>query len=136
MTICPGLPASAALLASAITDVLSPEEKSNRHLRRTDTLVAPATPEPEPGPSTQARNLVISERGWAMDGAVFDIVVDPAVHRPVGRRSVAPGHVATASIVSECLVIETPGGQVREQGDLSPADVHRLRSVSAVQEAR
>ena len=132
MTICPGLPASAALLASAITDVLSPEEKSNRHLRRTDTLVAPATPEPEPGPSTQARNLVISERGWAMDGAVFDIVVDPAVHRPVGRRSVAPGHVATASIVSECLVIETPGGQVRERGDLSPADVHRLRSVSAV----
>ncbi|MFZ4485887.1 MAG: glycosyltransferase [Candidatus Nanopelagicales bacterium] len=136
MTICPGLPASAAALASAIIDVLSAGEKPSRHLRRTDTLVAPAVPQPVPAdqsqPSTRARTLIISERGWDLDGAAFDIVVDPAVHRPVGRRSLAPGHVSTASIVSECLVIETPGGEVRARGDLSPTDVHRLRPVSAV----
>ena len=132
LTICPGLPASAAPLASAMTDVLSAEEKPNRHLRRTDILVAPATPDPAPQPASGARTLVITERGWEMEGEAFDIVVDPGVHRPVGRRSLAPGHVSTASIVSECLVIETPGGEVRARGDLSPTDVHRLRSVSAV----
>ncbi len=136
MTICPGLPASAAALASAITDVLSPDEKASRHLRRTDTLVGPAAPEPDPAdqsqPSTRARTLVISERGWEMDGAVFDIGVDPAVHRPLGRRSVASGYVAAASIDRDVLVIDTPGGEVRARGDLLPADVHRLRSVSAV----
>jgi hypothetical protein len=136
MTICPGLPASAAALASAITDVLSAQEKPSRHLRRTDTLVAPAAPKPDLAdqsqPSTRARTLVISERGWEMDGAAFDIVVDPAVHRPVGRRSVASGHVATAEIVGDALVIEAPGGEVRATGDISAADVHRLRPVSAV----
>ncbi len=132
MTICPGLPEPAAPLAAAMTDVLLSEEKPNRHLRRTDVLVTPATPEPAPEPSTRARALVITERGWEIDGAAFDIVVDPAVHRPVGRRSVASGNVATASIIRECLVIETPGGEVRAQGDLSTADIHRLRSVNGV----
>ena len=132
MTICPGLPACAAPLASAMTDALSPEEKPNRHLRRTDVLVAPETLDPSPEPSTGARALVITERGWEIDGAAFDIVVDPAVHRPVGRRSVASGHVATASIIGDCLVIDTPAGEVRTHSDLTTYDIHSLLSVSGV----
>lgn len=132
MTICPELPTSAASLAAAMTDALSPEEKPNRHLRRTDVLVAPKTLVPAPEPSTRARVLVITERGWEIDGAAFDIVVDPAVHRPIGRRSMASGHVATASVNGDCLVIETPGGEVRTHSDLTMADIHRLGLVSGV----
>lgn len=132
LTICPGLPQSAAPLSAAITDVLLSEDEPNRHLRRTDVLVTPATPEPAPEPSTCVRALVITERGWEIDGAAVDIVIDPAVHRPVGRRSVASGNVATASIIGECLVIETPGGEVRTHSDLTTSDIHSLLSVSGL----
>jgi hypothetical protein len=142
MTITPGLPVGAASLASTVTDVLRPDDKPNRHLRRTDTLVMPASNGSSAAgagdePAGRSRTVVISSDRWEVDGAPFDIVVDPAVHRPLGRRSEASGIVADASIVDGTLVIGTlgigtPQGEVRTRGDLTPSDIHQLRRISGV----
>ena len=137
MTITPGLPVGAVSLASAVTDVIRADDKPNRHLRRTDTLVMPASSgsSAAPGgdePAGRSRTVVISSEGWEVDGTPFDIVVDPAVHRPLGRKSEASGIVTDASIVDGTLVIGTPQGEVRARGDLTPSDVHQLRSISGV----
>ena len=113
MTITPGLPVGAVSLASAVTDVIRADDKPNRHLRRTDTLVMPASSgsSAAPGgdePAGRSRTVVISSEGWEVDGTPFDIVVDPAVHRPLGRKSEASGIVTDASIVDGTLVIGTP----------------------------
>ena len=137
MTITPGLPVGAVSLASAVTDVIRADDKPNRHLRRTDTLVMPASNGSSAAgatdePAGRSRTVVISSEGWEVDGTPFDIVVDPAVHRPLGRRSEASGIVTDASIVDGTLVIGTPQGEVRARGDLTPSDVHQLRSISGV----
>lgn len=137
LTIAPGLPDGACMLASAVTDVLRPDDKPNRHLRRTDTLVAPASNGlGEAGygdeQSGRSRTVVISPEGWEVDGSSFDIVVDPAVHRPLGRRSKATGIVCDLSVFDGTLVIGTPDGEVRTRRDLTPTDVYRLRSISGV----
>lgn len=132
LTVAPGLPVRAASLATIVTDVLRPDEKPNRHLRRTDTLITPSSGGSIAADVGHSRVVVISPEGWEADGTPFEIVVDPAVHRPLGRRSVSSGVVTDATILDGALVIGTPSGEVRTSRDLTPTDVHLLRSISSV----
>ena len=137
LTITPGLPVSAAPLAATVTDVLRPGEKPNRHLRRTDTLMTPAAGGASAAtagdkPAGHSRVVVISPDRWEVDGTQFEIVVDPAVHRPLGRRSIGPGVVTDAAVVDGALVLRTPDGEVRTGRDLTASEVHLLRSISGV----
>jgi hypothetical protein len=130
LTFAPGLASGAASLATAVTDIYTATSSANSHLRRCDTLVVPAAsthPEIE-----RARTVVVGASGWTVDGEARDVVVDPAVHRPVGRRSIASGVVAAASVVGDTLQIETVEGPVQVVGDLTAPDLRRLKAVSGV----
>ena len=142
LTFAPGLGSGAASLAAGVTDTYITSSSASTHLRRCDTLVAPvafAPPETSAHPEIErARTVVVGATGWTVDGEPRDVVVDPAVHRPVGRRSIASGLVAAASVVaapgraSPTLHIETADGLVQATGDLTAQDVRRLKTLSGV----
>lgn len=133
-TYAPGLPASAGLLAGWVRDVLLPEEKRDRHVRRSDTLVCGREPGEDPG---RTRTVVVGPTGWTVGDHRFDVSVDPAVHRPVGRRSIGPWPVAAARVGVDrdgqaAVTIDGPDGPVVVGADLDLGAVAALRSVAAV----
>ncbi len=133
LTAAPGLPAGAGLLSGWLRDVLRADEVRDAHVRRCDTLVCVEPPGDAPA---RTRTVVVGPQDWTVDGQSFSVSVDPAVHRPVGRRSTGGPAVATARVQTgtdgTSTVIETAGGPVVVDGDVGPAAVAALRSTAAV----
>lgn len=129
LTFASGLSAEAAPLAARIVDVLTPEESRDAHVRRCDTLVVPSAAS-EPA-AQRAETIVVTTSAWMRDGAPFDIDVDPAVQRPVGRRS-SGGVVAHGSVSATGLALVGTDVAVAITGDVTAADVRALRGVRAV----
>lgn len=129
LTFAPGLPVDAASLAARIVDVLTGEEKRDVHVRRCDTLVVSAVD--AAADVERATTVVVGTPAWTRDGVLFDVHVDPAVHRPVGRRSTG-GSVATASVTGDLLVVNGPDASLTIAGRVSPSDARALRGTLAV----
>lgn len=129
ITLTPGLPSAARPLAQMARDALRGVPQPNEHLRRCDTLVVPDADALAEVPRN--RTLVITDR-WMVDGVAREVVVDPAVHRPVGRRSVADEAIASAAVVDGVLAIDGEGVSIRTRDDLTAAQVYRLRAVTGV----
>ena len=130
MTLGPGLPPEAVSLAGWLTDAASIGSQPNAHLRRCDSLVI--SDEAALADLPRSRTIVVDGAGWRVDGESRAVHIDPAVHRPVGRRSIPSGIVAEAVVDGGALILALPEGTVIVTGDLAPTDVHRLRSVSGV----
>jgi hypothetical protein len=120
-----GLSSSAASLAGSLFDVTS-TAPATTHLRRCDTLVIGAT---DPGLERSSTITVRDSGRWTIDGVDHEVVVDPAVHRPLGRRSDAESVIADASAQGDVLVVKGAGLDLRIDGDLTEADVSALRAV-------
>ncbi|MFN8170819.1 MAG: hypothetical protein U0R65_03025 [Candidatus Nanopelagicales bacterium] len=129
LTFSPGLPPTAGGLAGWVRDVLVPDEKRDRHVRRSDTLVCPVDPGDVP---ERTRTVVVGPSTWSVAGVAFDACVDPAVHRPVGRRSTGPWPVARARVADGTVTIDAPAGPVVVRGDVDATTVAALRPVAAV----
>jgi hypothetical protein len=84
-TFVDSLPPDATSLACAIRDVYSND--THTHLRRADVLFSSRDV-----PDVEAQHrIVISDGGqWNIDGHPNECVIDPAIHRPLGRPSDAP----------------------------------------------
>ncbi len=139
ITLAAGLPASAGPLAGWVRDVIVPGQSRDRHTRRCDTLVCPAAP-PIDAPE-RTRTVVVRPDGWTVGVERYDVSVDPAVHRPVGRRSVGPWPVASYSIDGSgvegdggdgAVTVALPEGPLRLAGGLDSAAVRALRTVAAL----
>lgn len=130
ITLTPGLPASARLLALAARDAISAPPAENPHLRRCDTLVV--ADEGRYADIPRGRTVVIEPSAWVVDGERREVVVDPSVHRPVGRRSTADGALGDAGVVDGVLSIEGEGVSIRTRDDLTAAQVYRLRALAGV----
>lgn len=129
LTFAPGLTVDAACLAHRIVDVLTPDEKRDPHVRRCDTLVvgsAATASEVE-----RACTVVVGLPAWLRDGVPMDVHVDPAVHRPVGRRSTG-GTVAVAATTGDLLAVSGPDVSISITGQVSPSDVRALRGTLAI----
>ena len=130
VTLGPGLPASAGMLADTLVDVTTTPSATS-HLRRCDTVVIG---EGEASPDA-SRRVVVRDRGrWTMTDDAgqsheHEVVVDPHVHRPMGRRSDADCVIAEGVVDGETLVIRGGGVDLRITGDLTEADVVALRAV-------
>ncbi len=111
-TVAGALPERAATLAPAVRDVLG--EDLHAHLRRADVLVSTSTALPDE--HVQTRVEPRADGTWLVDGASHNVWVDPAVHRPIGRRS-----------VTEVLTASAPKSQW-----LTSEDVAALRDFTAV----
>jgi hypothetical protein len=130
LTFASGLPQEAAALAGAIHDVHLPDETSDRHLRRSDVLVAGSG---RPLPDIErAMTVIIDAAEWSRDGAAFEVCVDPTIHRPLGRRSNGPKTVAQGSLDGDCLRVRAPGVEISIDGSVSAANARALRAVSAI----
>jgi hypothetical protein len=160
IALAPGLPASTASLAGYVHDVcLDPPERmpgdvvadqllegaadaassSDRragegsvHLRRWDIVVAPSD-----SPTANRLKTVVVEPAagsyrWRLPGGSAEVYVDPSVHRPMGRRSIQPRVIGSASMIDGTLVIQAPDIALRIRGDVTSGDVHRLKSVSGL----
>ncbi len=130
-----GLPARAGLLAGWVRDVVLPDEERDAHVRRSDTLVC-AAPPPTDAPA-RTRTVVVGADTWTVGEQRFAVTVDPAVHRPLGRRSVGPWPVAAAVVESgrdgvHVVTIDAPDGPVVVRDDVDAVAVAALRSVAAV----
>lgn len=139
ISLMPGLPAQASWFALKADDVVTIADKPNRHLRRSDVVVQPAGSVdlgvwPDGFPDRASTVVVGPDGRWQVDGAERTVLVDPTVHRPVGRRSVATGTIAIARMESNAgiLVIEAPQVRLRMTGDLAAEDVRSLREVSGL----
>jgi hypothetical protein len=130
ITLTPGLPASARLLALDARDALSAEPAANPHLRRCDTLVI--SDERRFADVPRSRTVIVEAGAWTIDGERREVVVDPTVHRPVGRRSSADGALGEASVAEGVLSIEGEGVSIRTRDDLTAAQVYRLRALAGV----
>lgn len=130
LTFAPGLPVSVGMLADRVRDLLLPGETRDPHVRRADVLVTPVG-DAEAAPACATR-LVVDGTSWSRDGESFDVCVDPAVHRPVGRRSVPATDVAQASVRDEVAHLSGPGVRMSLQGWMTAGQVAALRSVGAV----
>ncbi len=113
LTFAPGLTEAASALASRIVDILTDDEARDPHVRRCDTLVA-ADAETVRGVE-RATTLVVGPQSWTRDGSPFDVDVDPAVHRPIGRGSNG-GEISTTAVKDE----------------LTPTEVRSLRNTLAI----
>ena len=130
LTFAPGLPVAAASLAGQLHDVLLPDESRDAHVRRCDLLLTGAA---QPTAlSDSAHTVCIDGSTWTRDAVGFDVSVDPTIHRPVGRRSVASGTFAAARVVEGIVTIDAEGGPVVVTGSVSAANVEQLRATSAV----
>lgn len=88
-------------LAETVRHLVSNNSSENPHLRSTDLTIT-------------------SESAW-LTAADTEFVVNPLIHRPIGRRSLAPANVLAASSLS----LPT---------SLDAATVHRLRGVTGLRE--
>ncbi len=130
LTFGPGLPPAAAPLAGRLHDVLVEGEQCDPHVRRCDVLVAPLSGTlPDVG---RAHAVVIADGSWTRDGTAFEVVVDPTVHRPIGRRSTGATEVAHGAVAAGVLTISTASGPVVVTGDVSGANSLALRRTLAV----
>ena len=135
LTFAPGLPAAAGMLAGRLRDVLLPDEKRDPHVRRADVLVVADAETTDQDPEAQpprATTLIVGDRVWRRDGEPFEVCVDPAVHRPVGRRSVPATDVAQATTRDDVVHLSGPGVRMSLQGGVTAAQVTALRSIGAV----
>lgn len=127
LTFAAGLPAAASPLAASVADVLPDEPPAGvaGHLRRADTVVCG-----DGGPGIQGASAVIVREGrWTVDGTDHEVVVDPLVHRPIGRRSDAASTIADARVEGDALAIEGDGISLRIKGDLREGDVDALTAI-------
>ena len=130
ITLTPGLPGSARMLAMGARDAIAIAPAENPHLRRCDTLVV--AQEGRYADVPRSRTVVVEAGSWVVDGERREVVVDPTVHRPVGRRSTAEGALGEASVVDGVLSIEGEGVSMRTRDDLTAAQVYRLRALAGV----
>lgn len=130
LTLTPGLPVAASALAGQVRDVLTSVPEANPHLRRCDTLVVSGAEVLADVP--RSRTVVIGSHGWQVDGHRHEVAIDPAVHRPIGRRSGADESLGDASVVDGVLAIEGAGVSIRTRDDLTAAQVYRLRGLTGV----
>ena len=127
LTFAAGLPAAASPLAPFIADVLPDEPPAGvaPHLRRADTVVRG-----DGGPTIEGAAVVTVREGhWSVGGTDHEVVVDPLVHRPIGRRSDAPSGIAEARIEGDVLAITGEGLALRITGDLREGGVDALTAV-------
>lgn len=160
IVLAPGLPASTASLAGQVHDVCidAPDQmpegeaagerlagtadamlgsraqlaNDNVHLRRWDIVVSPVDSAASNRLSTVVVDPASGSHTWRLQGGTAEVYVDPSVHRPVGRRSIASGVIGSASMVDGTLVIQAPEIALRVRGDVTSGDAHRLRSVSGL----
>lgn len=134
VALLPGLPAAAAWLALHARDVVTADDKPNRHLRRSDVVVQPRAGIDEF--PDRDRTVVIEPSGrWLVNGVAQEVLVDPSVHRPIGRRSVVGGVVGAARVEmgsAPVLVVDAPGIRLRTSADLGAGDVRALRQLSGL----
>ncbi|MHB1211086.1 MAG: glycosyltransferase family 2 protein [Candidatus Nanopelagicales bacterium] len=129
LTFAPGLPVEAAPFAARVVDVLTPEEVRDPHVRRADVLVVPS--QESAAEVERARTVVVSGIDWRLDGMPMGVHVDPAVQRPVGRRSVG-GVVASGTLAAGRFTVSAQGLSVVIDGDISTAQARELRGVRGV----
>lgn len=124
-----GLPAAAGVIVTSMEDVTSTVQATT-HLRRHDTVVEG---ERESEDHERSSTIIVRESGrWSIDGVDHEVVVDPAVHRPLGRRSEADSTIADASVQDGALHIDGEGLRLRVHGDLTESDVTALLKVRGV----
>lgn len=126
VTLSADLAASAAPLVPSLTDVVDATAPS-AHLRRTDVLLTPTVDAHRDLP--RDRTVVPGVDGWTVDGHWHEVLVDPSVHRPLGRSSLADGAIGSARVTDDRLVIEAPGVRRVVDGALDSADVAALLPV-------
>lgn len=130
MTFVPGLGTAATPLAAMVRDALLPGEKRDRHVRRADDLMlGSGTSDPS---VERARTFVVDPHGWLRDGVECEVLVDPCVHRPVGRRTGEGTSVATADSTGATLTVSLEGKPLRLSGDITSAQVRALREIGAI----
>ena len=83
-TVAGSVPESAASIAPAVCDVL--DDELHVHLRRADIFVSASAALPDD--QFQTRVEPLPDGRWLVNQQSADVWVDPAVHRPIGRRSV------------------------------------------------
>lgn len=145
-TVAGSLPERSATLAPAVRDVLGGD--LHVHLRRTDVLVGATTSLPDEHVQKRVEPRV--DGRWLVDGTSHNVWVDPAVHRPVGRRSVVDVVTTTApksewlttAEVAELLEVSVVNGPVSDPvraqldacgvlvTDQPPTDVLSLQAAS------
>lgn len=126
LTFAPGVDAAAAKLATHLGDVLDGSD-GNRHLRRCDDLVLGTAA--SAAEVARSRTVVPGRVEWTVDGIAREVVVDPMVHRPIGRASKVDGVIGAAIVVDGALVITADHLRLRITGDLTAADVRALSGV-------
>ena len=126
LTMTPDNDPEASLLVPGLRDVLDDSE-SNPHLRRCDTLVAPSAE--AAGETGRSRTVVIDRNGWSIDGTHRDVVVDPLVHRPLGRSSLVDGEIGTAFVADGRLVVQASNARIETGRALTAEQVELLRPV-------
>jgi hypothetical protein len=130
LTATAGLPPAAGMLADRLHDVHLPGEQRDRHVRRADVLLVGAgavDPDIE-----RASTVVIDAGTWTRDGHAVEVCVDPAVHRPIGRRSTVEGVVATATRQGDRVHIVSAGSRISIDGQVDASQVAALRKTDAV----
>ena len=134
LTFAPGLPASAGILAGHLHDTAVDGEKRDAHVRRADILVLP-NDDPvgaDPHGPERATTVRIAEGTWTRDDLLFSVCVDPAVQRPVGRRSVGATAIATASVTGGVVTLESPQERLVLGRSVTASSTRALRSIGAV----
>ena len=138
ITFSPGLPDSAGMLAGSMQDVVVEGEQRDPHVRRSDVLLVPAvgdsaTHPAEDGAAGDGSTTVrIGATTWERDGQSFEVCVDPKVHRPLGRRTLGPWEVATATISGGVATLATAEGRLVLGRSVTAASTRALRSIGAV----
>lgn len=134
LTFAPGLPASAGILAGHLHDTVVDGEKRDAHVRRADVLVLP-NDDPvgaDPHGPERATTVRIAEDTWTRDDLLFSVCVDPAVQRPVGRRSVGATAIATATVTGGVVTLESPQGRLVLGRSVTASSTRALRPIGAV----
>jgi hypothetical protein len=121
-----GLPDSAAGIAARIRDLVT--DPRDAHLRRCDTLVTADADLPV----ERATTVLVDGSAWRRGDAVIDVLVDPLVHRPFGRRSVG-GSVGSGRVTQAGLHVTGEGVDLSISGRVTSAQVRALRRLVAVE---
>lgn len=129
-TYVPGLDASASCLAVDVLDVLVDGDNRDRHVRRADVLV---TPTPNESADTEcAHRVTVTSVHWSRDSRDVDVLLDPAVHRPMGRRTGEGQAVVSATVDGAAVILSMAGKPLRLEADITAAQVRAIRDVGAI----
>lgn len=121
-----GLPDSAAGVAARIRDLVT--DPRDAHLRRCDTLL---TGDADLAVE-RADTVVVDGATWRRGDAAIEVLIDPLVHRPFGRRSVG-GTVGVARVTEDGLHVSGEGVDLRISGRVTSAHVRALRRTVGVE---